>query len=257
MNNDVYHPHFLDAMGQIAIEAGALIMNIRAQGFATDHKEDASPVTEADRCADRLICDAVRQIAPDIACVSEEGMQGEEARERGTFWCIDPLDGTKSFIRGEDEFTVNIGLVVNHVPCLGAIYLPVPRILYLGNTAQGAWRMHHGASKEAIHCRIPEMGNLSAVTSARHGSMTQEHLRDRYGVTNTVAASSSLKFCVIAEGCADLYPRFGTTMEWDTAAGHAILCAAGGRVDCLDGTPLRYGKKDFYNPHFVAYGWLI
>jgi 3'(2'), 5'-bisphosphate nucleotidase len=245
----------LETMSRLAVEAGALIMQFRAEGFVTHHKKDTSPVTEADRAADRWICDALRHLTPTIPIVSEEGTQHEEARISGTFWCVDPLDGTKSFIRGEDEFTVNIGLIVNHTPHIGVIYIPVSRMLYAGGGDQGAWRIGENGAKETIHARTAEQGNLTAVTSTRHGVMTLEHLRTQYGVTHSVSASSSLKFCVIAEGNADIYPRFGTTMEWDTAAGHALLCAAGGRVERMDdNTPLVYGKEGFVNPHFVAYG---
>jgi 3'(2'), 5'-bisphosphate nucleotidase len=238
-----------------AREAGALIMACRAGGLFVENKHDNSPVTEADKQADALICHALRGLTPHIPIISEEGTQDASVALSGTFWCVDSLDGTKGFIRGEDNFTVNIGLIDNHVPVMGVIYLPATGWLYAGKMGDGASRVHPDGTRQTIHVRTLLHTGVTAVTSHRHASHEEQEMAARYGVTQSIPMSSSVKFCRVAEGEADIYPRFGTTMEWDTAAGDAIVRAAGGMViDTAHNAPMRYGKPHFRNGGFVAYG---
>jgi 3'(2'), 5'-bisphosphate nucleotidase len=256
MISDNYYS-WIPTLERIAREAGQLILSYRANGYDAARKEDNSPVTEADRAADRLICDALSALTPHIPIISEEGTQDKAAAASGRFWCVDPLDGTKGFIRGEDEFTVNIGLIDGFAPVLGVIYIPPTHTLYTGAVGYGATRSIGGEEAQPIRVRLAPPTGLAAVTSRHHGSEKEQLMQQQYGITSFVAASSSLKFCRIAEGAADIYPRFGNTMEWDTAAGHAILLAAGGSVTEMGSTmPLCYGKPDFLNGHFVARGSL-
>ena len=244
---------WLSALEPVVREAGRIILNYRAQGFESELKSDKSPVTQADKAADELIVAALLQLTPHIPIVSEEGSQEASVSENGCFWCVDPLDGTKGFMRGESEFTVNIGLIYEHMPVLGMIYIPAINQLYGGLAGGLAYRIWEDGAKQPICVRAYPATGLHAITSSRHGSNKEQELRDEHGVTSFSSASSSLKFCRIAEGVADIYPRYGTTMEWDTAAGHAILRAAGGDVYDLDTKqPLRYGKPDFRNGQFVA-----
>jgi 3'(2'), 5'-bisphosphate nucleotidase len=235
-----------------AREAGALILGYYKGGHTVDRKEDASPVTEADRAADRLIVAALKGLAPEIPVVSEEGEQAEVSGAE-TFWLVDPIDGTKSFIRGTGSFTVNIALVENHIPVLGVIYDPVQDALYWGSEA-GAFRERAGKCAEPIHTRTAGSGPKTAYISHSHINKATEDYLAMVGVQERIPCTSSIKFCFLAEGKADLYPRFGPTMEWDTAAGHAILAAAGGSITTTDGEPFLYGKPGFLNENFVASG---
>ena len=263
-------------LNPIMLAAGAEIMRIYATDFAVETKGDASPVTEADQKAEAIILAGLKHIAPGIPVFAEEeAAAGRFPTTAGTFFLVDPLDGTKEFISKNGEFTVNIALIEDGRPVLGAVYAPALGKIWWGSVGKGAFMasVTEGVIGEArsIKVRQPE-GGLIAVGSRSHGGAeTQEYLK-AYEVTDFVAAGSSLKFCLIAEGQADIYPRMGRTMEWDTAAGDAILRAAGGRVETLDGQPLRYGKRfqdprssnvsgsadyydgDYANPHFVAFG---
>ncbi len=243
----------MEALEPVTREAGRIILDYRAKGYVSEIKQDKSPVTEADKAADTYIVTALEKLTPDIPIVSEEGMHDMSVAEKGIFWCVDPLDGTKGFIRGEDEFTVNIGLIYGHVPVLGLIYIPALNQLYGGAYGEKAYLIEKNEEKKYIRMRLPPSEGLHAMTSSRHGSEKEQAMFAKYGTTSFTRASSSLKFCRLAEGAADIYPRYGPTMEWDTAAGHAILLAAGGDVyDLATDQPLRYGKPDFRNSHFVA-----
>jgi 3'(2'), 5'-bisphosphate nucleotidase len=240
---------------EIARAAGDLIMQVYATDFAVRGKDDASPVTEADERAETLIVDALRRLAPSIPIVAEEMVAAGQVPEIGNrFWLVDPLDGTKEFISRNGEFTVNIALVVGGEPFLGVVYAPALGRMFSGVAGEGA-QVDDLAGQRALHVRaVPEQG-LTVVASRSHGDAAalDAFLAGRR-VAALVNSGSSLKLCLVAAGEADLYPRLGRTMEWDIAAGHAVLRAAGGGVTRLDGSPLLYGKPGFDNPHFVARG---
>ncbi len=220
-------------------------------GHAVFQKDDASPVTEADREADRIIVAKLRQITPGIPIVSEEGEKPDIA-EAEYFWLVDPLDGTKSFIRGKGHFTVNIGLIHNRREAvLGVIYDPVSKEMYYGS-AQGAFCERNG-TEVPIHVRRKE-APLTALVSHSHINAATEGYLVAHHIEKRIPSASSIKFCMLAEGKADIYPRFGPTMEWDVAAGHAILAAAGGKLTLPEGQPFLYGKPDFLNGDFIAQG---
>ena len=256
--------HLRDAM----LAAGRIILDIRDKGAGHDIKVDGSPVTEADRRAEAILLAALHSAAPAIPVIAEEeAAAGNLAAVGRDFFLVDPLDGTKEFIRGGDDFTVNIGLVHDGKPVFGMIYTPASGRFHEGESGHGAWMadidcrsqiLFGNTEKTAIHVRRPGPDHLVAVASRSHRSEATNTWLNDHGISETVAAGSSLKFCLLAEGKADVYPRHGPTMEWDTAAGHAILAAAGGRIENLDATPLLYGKRDqarpFLNPGFIAWG---
>jgi len=245
----------LHQVRDIAQDAGDLVMSVYRSDFAARSKDDASPVTEADERSEALILTRLRELSPEIPIVAEEEVAAGRGPTVGrTFWLVDPLDGTKEFINRNDEFTVNIALVEDGEPTLGVVLAPALGRLFTGAAGVGAW-VEDAAGRRPIRCRpVPEEG-VTVVASRSHGDAAalEAYLGNRK-VAAIRGAGSSLKLCVLAAGEADLYPRFGRTMEWDIAAGHAVLAAAGGSVAELSGTPLRYGKPGFENPHFVAQG---
>lgn len=241
-----------DAVINIAHQAGLLLMRYFHEGYTLSHKSDKSPVTDADIAANRLITEALAALDPAIPVIAEEDeVMGMHAPR---FWLVDPLDGTRAFVAGEPEFTVNIGLIDNGAPVFGVIYVPAQGLMYYGAEGQGAFRVRGENAPEKIHVRKQPAGGLTVVRSKSHPSPRTEAFLQTITVKELVSGSSSVKFCQVAEGSADIYPRFGRTMEWDTAAGHAILNAAGGRVTTSEGATLIYGKPGFENPHFIAYG---
>lgn len=247
----------LQAVAAIARRAGDEIMAVYATDFDVRGKADASPVTEADERAEALIVPALQALAPDIPIVAEEAVAAGRVPEVGCrFWLVDPLDGTKEFIGRNGEFTVNIALVDEGAPRLGIVLAPALGRLFAGVVGQGAW-VEEGGQRRAIAVRQPPAEGLTVVASRSHGDAAalEAFLAGRR-VAHLVSAGSSLKLCLVAAGEADCYPRLGRTMEWDIAAGHAVLAAAGGSVHDLEGRPLRYGKPGFENPHFVARGEL-
>jgi len=219
-------------------------------------KEDMSPVTAADEAANSYIVAAITNLKPAMPIIAEESIGSEESinSEDGPFWLVDPLDGTKEFIAGRDEFTVNIALITNAIPTLGVIYLPAQDCIYWGQTGKGAFKAHGNQNPIQIHTKQTPARGATVVGSRSHSNTQTEEWLSEQKIVSFQPAGSSLKFCKVAEGSADLYPRFGRTMEWDTAAGHAILLAAGGRVETTTGAPLTYGKPHFENPHFLARG---
>jgi 3'(2'), 5'-bisphosphate nucleotidase len=246
-------PAMLEAVVDIARRAGALIMAIYETDFAVRGKGDASPVTEADERAEALILPALQALDYSVPIVAEEAVAAGNCPTVGNwFWLVDPLDGTKEFINRNGEFTVNIALVHRGEPVLGVVLAPALRRLFAGVAGQGAW-LDEGGSRRAIQCRPVPTEGLTVVASRSHSDAAalDAYLGERR-VAALVNAGSSLKLCLVAAGEADLYPRLGRTMEWDIAAGHAVLAAAGGAVTKLDGAPLRYGKPGFENPHFAA-----
>ncbi|TMG92982.1 MAG: 3'(2'),5'-bisphosphate nucleotidase CysQ [Betaproteobacteria bacterium] len=246
----------LDRIIPIARAAGTIVMEVYATEFKVEGKGDASPVTEADHRAEALVLPALARITPGLQVVSEEAASaGRIPVVAERFWLVDPLDGTREFVNRNGEFTVNIALVERDTPVLGVVLAPASGRLFAGAAGAGAFVEDESGRRQAITCRrIPATG-LTVVSSRSHGDLAalDAFLTGRV-VASHVTAGSSLKFCLVAGGQADLYPRFGRTMEWDTAAGHAILRAAGGCVTDLNGAELRYGKPDFANPHFVAMG---
>jgi 3'(2'), 5'-bisphosphate nucleotidase len=240
----------------LALTAGAEIMKIYDSKFEVETKADASPVTQADRLAESIIIDGIRgSISERFPIVAEEAASGGDLPDvsQGPFWLIDPLDGTKQFIKHEPEFTVNIALIDAGRPIVGAVFAPAHRALYVGS-ALGAFAETDGGEARRIACKpVPAKGVTVAVSSS-HRSAGDDAFLAKLDVKKTISAGSSLKFCLVAEGKADVYPRFGTTMEWDTAAGHAVLRFAGGHMTHVDGSEFLYNKPDFRNPHFIAWG---
>lgn len=249
--NDIDLQHLMTSCNAIAVDAGRLIMRYWRQDVRANAKEDNSPVTEADVMANQHICNALMRLTPHIPIIAEENDSQPKAGE--TFWLVDPLDGTRSFVRGEDEFTVNIGLIQAGKPILGVIYVPVQEVLYYAGKGKGVFREQDG-KKQAIAARKPADDGLVAVRSRSHMSQRTVDFLATLKVKDVMPGSSSAKFCLVAEGSADIYPRLGRTMEWDTAAGHAILNEAGGRVEMEGGGELNYNKPGFENPGFIAYG---
>jgi 3'(2'), 5'-bisphosphate nucleotidase len=246
----------VDALANAAREAGEAILEIVRRGFDVEHKGDLSPVTEADRAAELVILAALARIAPGVPVIAEEEVAaGRIPSHDGRFFLVDPLDGTKEFVRGGDDYTVNIGLIEDGTPRLGVVFAPATGRLHGGCVGQGAW-IDEGSGREAIRTRA-RGDAITAVASKSHlNQATIDYLEAAVGTCGYISVGSSLKFCLVAEGRADIYPRAAPTSEWDTAAGHAVLLAAGGLVDGPDATPLRYGKPAFLNRAFVATaGW--
>ncbi|MDE2371415.1 MAG: 3'(2'),5'-bisphosphate nucleotidase CysQ [Burkholderiales bacterium] len=245
----------LASIEAIARAAGDVIMAVYGGGFEVRSKSDASPVTEADERAEALIVPALRALTPAWPVVAEEAAaRGEAPAAAAHFWLVDPLDGTREFVTRNGEFTVNIALIEQGLPVLGVVFVPAQDRLYGGAVGQGAWCVEHG-ERRALRCRAAPADGATLATSRSHGDeqALAQWLQGR-AVGARLAAGSSLKFGLVAAGLADLYPRLGRTMEWDTAAGHAVLRAAGGEVVDLQGRVLRYGKPGYENPHFVAHG---
>jgi len=250
------HARLLDELAEAAREAGQAILEIVRRGFETETKRDSSPVTEADRAAELIILAALAKSAPGVPVIAEEEVAAGRIPEHGdTYFLVDPLDGTKEFVRGGDDYTVNIGLIEQGVPRLGVVFAPASGRLHGGCIGLGAW-LDEGAGRAPIETRA-RGDRMTAVASKSHlNQATVDYLQEAVGMCDYVAVGSSLKFCILAEGKADIYPRASPTSEWDTAAGHAVLLAAGGLVDGPDGTSLGYGKRAFLNRAFVATsGW--
>ena len=245
---------------KLAIAAGDRIMEIyNSEDFDVKVKSDASPVTLADEAADALISAGLREAFPDTALVTEEQADSHDTSAM-TFLIVDPLDGTREFINRRGDFTVNIALVEEGVPTRGVVYAPAKeRMFYtdsVGHSVEEQGPFDPGRVGETAPIRVTEPDNdaLMVVASKSHRDEATDAYIDKYTVKDMRSAGSSLKFCLVATGEADLYPRLGRTMEWDTAAGHAVLAGAGGRVVRFDDhTPLAYGKPGFANPFFIAY----
>jgi 3'(2'), 5'-bisphosphate nucleotidase len=239
----------------IARTAGEAILEVYSTEFRVRGKTDASPVTEADEKAEAIIQAGLKRSSPGIPIVSEEAASaGRFAKAAPRFWLVDPMDGTKEFIGRNGEFTVNIALIEHRRPVLGVVFAPALDRLYAGAEGMGAFVEHNGA-RSSIHCRACPEAGLTVIASRSHNDAAALHafLTNR-SVASIGNAGSSLKLCLVAAGEADLYPRLGRTMEWDIAAGHAVVNAAGGRVTSLEGADLEYGKPAFENPHFVVSG---
>jgi 3'(2'), 5'-bisphosphate nucleotidase len=255
----------LDVLETLALAAGKEILAVYNAGPNVTFKNDASPVTEADERAEAIILEGLSKAFPDIPVVAEESVAAGRVPdvEGKSFFLVDPLDGTKEFINKRDDFTVNIALIKEGVPVAGIVYAPAKGTAWTGGDGKIEKILVDSdfavTSRKQIGCRVPA-GELTAVASRSHNSPETEAFLAEKGITSTKSVGSSLKFCLVAEGEADVYPRFGRTMEWDTAAGDAVLRAAGGMTLDLDGKPFRYGKtkqahdSDFANGHFIAWG---
>lgn len=248
----------LPEVSRVVQTAGEAVLAVYRTDFEVRGKGDASPVTKADERAEALITPALQALLPGVPVVAEEAVANGDRPEVGeAFWLVDPLDGTKEFVSRNGEFTVNVALVLSGRPVLGVVLAPALGRLYAGAEGLGAWVQEAGGALQQMGSRQPPAEGLMVLASRSHGDAAalEAFLRGRR-VTALKNAGSSLKFCLLAAGEADCYPRLGRTMEWDIAAGHAVLEAAGGCVLTLDGQPLRYGKPGFENPHFVAWGQL-
>ena len=251
----------LQGMAHAAVAAGAAIMAIYDSDFAVETKSDSSPVTAADAAGEAVILEALARLAPEIPVVAEEeAAAGRIPKTGGRFFLVDPLDGTKEFISRNGDFTVNIALIEDHAPSLGVVFAPVEARLFAGDVEAGqAWSapvdpMGVIGAPQSLHIRAAPTGGLAAVASRSHNSPATEAYLDRFDIASRVSRGSSLKICMVACGEADLYPRLAPTMEWDIAAGDAVLRAAGGTLSAPDGSPMTYGKPRFFNPGFVAAG---
>ncbi len=254
----------LTELAALAHEAGAIVMRHYEAGTTARKKADHSPVTDADEEAEAHILRGLRDVAPGVPVIAEEEVAAGRSPAIGNrFFLVDPLDGTKEFINRNGEFTVNIAEVENGIAIRGVVYAPAKHRLFLGETPGGAFEIETGvnalpdvAQARPIHVRKAPADGLISVASRSHRDQKTEEYLAAYPVKDFITAGSSLKFCLVAAGEADIYPRHGTTMEWDTAAGHAVLTAAGGTVTNLDGSPFLYGRAatGFTNPHFVARG---
>lgn len=255
----------LEAMIAAALQAGRAIDEIYRSGFEVAHKADATPVTDADHAAEAIILESLQRAASGVPIVAEEEVAAGRTPAIGVeFFLVDPLDGTREFVQRRGDFTVNVALVRSGVPVLGVVYAPANSQLFAGDAAAGrAFRSEQSPSMGLSAPRVPirvrpaPQAGLTVVASRSHATPETDTYLSQYTVSDRVAVGSSLKFCLVAEGFADLYPRLGPTMEWDTAAGHAVLAAAGGRVLAPGGVPLRYGKPGFRNPSFIASGTLV
>ena len=250
---------------RLALAAGREIMTVFNGQFDVAEKADFSPVTEADKASERVILEGLREAFPDIPCIAEEEMaEGTAPVEIGdAFFLIDPLDGTREFINRNTDFTVNIALVRDGIPEIGVVYAPAGRRFFSGKPGQAeSIELADDdaiASRRSVAVRAGSMP-LTIVASRSHATLETDNFIRKFEAAELVSVGSSLKFCLLACGEADLYPRFGRTMEWDTAAGDAVLRAAGGSTSTVDGAPLTYGKRnqatdtDFANPFFIARG---
>ena len=250
------HAALLESLVPIVCAAGEVVMAVYATDFEVARKGDASPVTRADERAEAVISAALLRLEPNIPVVGEEAVSaGQIPRVGERFWLVDPLDGTKEFISRNGEFTVNIALIERGQAVLGLVLAPALGVLYGGGRGLGAWVERCG-QRTPVACRTVPPEGLSVVASRSHGDAAalNAFLAGRK-VARSVSAGSSLKLCLVAAGEADVYPRLGRTMEWDIAAGHAVLHGAGGSIERVDdGGPLTYGKPGFDNPHFAAWG---
>lgn len=243
-----------------AIHAGREIIDVAQSHIAVRHKGDRSPVTEADERAERIILAALQKLAPGHIVIAEEqaAKGGLPARVDGPFWLVDPLDGTKEFLKGGDDFTVNIALIDQGLPSLGIVYCPANGRLFVGDRDEGAWQAVVSKAGEITERRsiaTRKAGSpLMIVASKSHRNPETDAYLRHYPDAELVSVGSSLKFCLVATGEADLYPRLGPTMEWDTAAGHGVLLAAGGHMVDEAGEPFRYYKPGFKNGYFLAWG---
>lgn len=253
----------IEKINAIAKSAGELIMEVYEKDFSVDYKDDKSPLTEADSVANTYICKELQVITPDIPILSEENkaVPYEKRKDWKCFWLVDPLDGTKEFIKKNGEFTVNIALIENGKPVMGVVYAPALNLLYFTKQGEGAFRIDESGNNDRLPIGANESGKIRVVASRSHMSDETkeyiENLKTDNKEVELVSKGSSLKICLVAEGSADVYPRLGPTMEWDTGAAHAIVNYAKGEiVQYGNNLPLVYNKENLVNPWFVVKGSL-
>ena len=250
-------PQLIDPLVNLAAEAGDAILEVYASDFDVQTKDDQSPLTQADMASHRIIVAGLETLTPDVPVISEEsGLPGfEERGQWNPYWLIDPLDGTKEFVKRNDEFTVNIALIEDHKPVLGVVHVPVRSTTYTGCHGVGAAVRANGAKPKPIGVAHESATPVRVVGSRSHRGASLDRFLQNLGDFEMHPTGSSLKFCLVAEGEADVYPRLGPTSEWDTAAAQAVVEQAGGVVLELDGNPLSYNKKsDILNPYFLVAG---
>ena len=254
-NKTLIREEWIPHLETAAREAGTRIMEIHQQGVQAEFKTDGSPVTEADRAAEEVILSALNQMAPEIPVVSEENAESHYLDPPEIFFLVDPLDGTKEFLRpdGQGSFTVNIALIEKMEPVLGVIFAPALERMFHGFKGVGSVEKSPGREGPIRIRQLPKSGSRAVVSRSHRNEETNRWL-EAHQIIDTVSIGSSLKFCLVACGEADVYPRFGPTMEWDTAAGDAILRAAGGLTTNPDGSVFRYRKAGYRNSSFIAYG---
>lgn len=252
-------------LARIALQAGVVIMDIYESDFEVAHKDDKSPVTEADQKAETIILAELAKVEPDLKVIAEESVSDGHIPEHGTrFALVDPVDGTREFINKRGEFTVNIAIIEHGKPVMGVVFAPALKRLFVAESPFTGWQASVAAGedvpapeqRQSLTIRKAPAAGLTAIASASHRSPETNEFLETQNIAEIISAGSSLKFCLIAAGEADLYPRHGRTMEWDTAAGHAVAQAAGARVTNLDGSAFTYGKTErgYDNPHFIVWG---
>jgi 3'(2'), 5'-bisphosphate nucleotidase len=247
----------LDDIVEISLDAGSKILEVYNTDFSVEHKEDKSPLTAADMAAHHAIVDGLNRLTPEIPVLSEESanIPYETRRAWQTYWLVDPLDGTREFVKRNGEFTVNIALIEGNRSTLGVVYAPVLDVTYAALENDGAWKQQGEGTREPIQARKFPAAMPTVAGSRSHRGDTLNNFLQRLGEHELLSMGSSLKMCLVAEGRADVYPRFGPTSEWDTAAAQAIVETAGGHLVTLDMKPLRYNTKDsLLNPKFMAVG---
>jgi len=247
----------IEGLCEAALAAGREIMTIYQSDFEVETKADESPVTAADQAAEKIILEHLAALTPDIPVIAEESVAAGIIPDvsGGTFWLVDPLDGTKEFVSRNGEFTVNIALIEDRQPTMGVVFAPArDRLFYAAGPGQ-AFVVENGGEAAAISVRTPDADGLIVVASRSHRDAKTDEYLEQFKVKEIRSAGSSLKLCLVAAGEADFYPRLGRTMEWDIAAGHAVLSGAGGNVKTLDGGDFLYNKPEFENGFFVARGF--
>lgn len=244
----------IEKITTLARKAGEAIMEVYSRPFRVEYKDDSSPLTEADKASHAVIEAGLKDTATHVPVISEEGEEVPYSIRKGfrRFWLVDPLDGTKEFIKRNGEFTVNIALIEDTMPVLGVIYAPAKGLMYFAQRGKGAYREEAGVQKRINAAEVKKGSAIKAVVSRSHPSPAIEGYLSSFKIESRVEAGSSLKFCLVADGTADIYPRFGETWEWDTAAGHAIAAEAGASVTLPDLAPLTYNKEGLKNPGFIA-----
>ena len=254
---DVDMEALLETVSELSVRAGECILEVYNSDFDVDKKGDDSPLTQADLAANTLITEKLESIEPRFPILSEESAQAPFSvrREWSTYWLVDPLDGTREFVKRNGEFTVNIALIDGGRPILGVVYVPVTGVCYSAATGLGAFKVEESGVKSAIQVKTQAAGKLTVVGSRSHSNEATETFVSRLGEVEMISIGSSLKICMVAEGRADVYPRFAPTSKWDTAAAHCVVEQAGGRLTDLQMNTLEYNTKDsLLNPFFLVFG---